>query len=49
VYGPAVALFEVPGIVHGTPVDPGSSESRCGTTGTYYLASIYLASICSAY
>ncbi|HEY0529977.1 MAG TPA: PHB depolymerase family esterase [Actinoplanes sp.] len=43
-YGTSVALFKVPGIGHGTPVDPGSSESQCGTTGTYYLASI-----CSSY
>jgi len=43
-YGTSVALFKVPGIGHGTPVDPGPSESQCGTTGTYYLASI-----CSSY
>jgi poly(3-hydroxybutyrate) depolymerase len=43
-YGSAVALFKVPNIGHGTPVDPGSATSQCGTTGTYYLASI-----CSSY
>jgi hypothetical protein len=43
-YGSAVSLFKVPGIGHGTPVDPGSSPSECGATGTYYLASI-----CSSY
>lgn len=43
-YGSSVALFKVPGIGHGTPVDPGPAESQCGSTGTYYLASI-----CSSY
>jgi poly(hydroxyalkanoate) depolymerase family esterase len=42
--GGVVQLYRVQGIAHGTPVDPGSAESQCGTTGTYYLASI-----CSSY
>jgi poly(hydroxyalkanoate) depolymerase family esterase len=40
----AVQLYRVQGIGHGTPVDPGSGESQCGSTGPYYLASI-----CSSY
>jgi poly(hydroxyalkanoate) depolymerase family esterase len=40
----AVQLYRVPDIGHGTPVDPGMAESQCGSTGTYYPASI-----CSAY
>lgn len=43
-YGSAVTLYRVQGIAHGTPVAPGSAENQCGTTGTYYLASI-----CSSY
>jgi poly(hydroxyalkanoate) depolymerase family esterase len=39
-----VALYKVQGIAHGTPVDPGTAENQCGTTGTYYLQSI-----CSSY
>lgn len=41
---PAVQLYQVQGIAHGTPVNPGSAENQCGTTGTYYLNSI-----CSSY
>jgi poly(hydroxyalkanoate) depolymerase family esterase len=41
---PAVSLYQVQGIAHGAPVDPGSAENQCGTTGTYYLDSI-----CSSY
>jgi hypothetical protein len=33
-----VLLYTVEGISHGTPVDPGSAASQCGTTGTYYIA-----------
>lgn len=45
VYGTGqVTLYKVDGIAHGTPVDPGSAESQCGTTGTYYIDSI-----CSSY
>jgi poly(hydroxyalkanoate) depolymerase family esterase len=43
-YGNGVELDRVNGIAHGTPVDPGSAENQCGTTGTYYLQSI-----CSSY
>jgi len=41
---PVVQLYRVQGIAHGTPVDPGSAENQCGTTGSYYLQSI-----CSTY
>jgi poly(hydroxyalkanoate) depolymerase family esterase len=40
----AVELNRVPDIGHGTPVDPGSAEQQCGSTGAYFLASI-----CSSY
>ncbi|WP_433293704.1 extracellular catalytic domain type 1 short-chain-length polyhydroxyalkanoate depolymerase [Actinoplanes sp. CA-030573] len=43
-YAGRVQLYRVQGIAHGTPVDPGSAETQCGTTGTYYIASI-----CSSY
>ncbi|GAA4203809.1 extracellular catalytic domain type 1 short-chain-length polyhydroxyalkanoate depolymerase [Actinocatenispora rupis] len=43
-FGDDVALFGVSGIGHGTPVDPGSGPTQCGTTGTYYPAAI-----CSSY
>ncbi|WP_204293437.1 extracellular catalytic domain type 1 short-chain-length polyhydroxyalkanoate depolymerase [Actinoplanes campanulatus] len=43
-YQDAVALYRVQGIGHGTPVAPGNAEDQCGTTGSYYLASI-----CSSY
>ena len=39
-YGTAVQLNRVPGLGHGTPVDPGGAEDQCGTTGAYFLASI---------
>ncbi len=42
-YGP-VELNLVPGMGHGTPVDPGTAAHQCGRTGTYYLDTI-----CSAY
>ncbi len=41
---PAVSVYRVANIGHGTPVDPGGSPDQCGTTGTYYLDSI-----CSSY
>ncbi|HEX6500550.1 MAG TPA: PHB depolymerase family esterase [Micromonosporaceae bacterium] len=40
----AVQLYSIQGIAHGQPVDPGTADSQCGTTGTYYLKSI-----CAAY
>ncbi|MEV4348254.1 PHB depolymerase family esterase [Actinoplanes sp. NPDC049596] len=43
-YGTAVQLNRVPGLGHGTPVNPGSAEDQCGATGAYFLASI-----CSSY
>nr|WP_240929319.1 PHB depolymerase family esterase [Streptomyces coryli] len=36
----AVEVDKVPGISHGTPVDPGSGEQQCGTAGAYFLDSI---------
>jgi len=36
----ALELYRVPGIRHGAPVDPGSAENQCGSTGTYYPDSI---------
>lgn len=41
---PAVQLYAVQGIGHGTPVNPGSAVDQCGATGTYYLQSL-----CSSY
>ncbi|MCY0925438.1 PHB depolymerase family esterase [Streptomyces sp. H27-H1] len=36
----AVEVDRVPGIGHGTPVDPGSGPGQCGHTTAYFLASI---------
>ncbi|WP_326794274.1 extracellular catalytic domain type 1 short-chain-length polyhydroxyalkanoate depolymerase [Streptomyces sp. NBC_01808] len=36
----AVEVDKVPGINHGTPVDPGSGEQQCGQAGAYFLDSI---------
>ncbi|WP_344385391.1 extracellular catalytic domain type 1 short-chain-length polyhydroxyalkanoate depolymerase [Streptomyces thermolineatus] len=36
----AVEVNRVPGIGHGTPVDPGTGAEQCGTAGTYYPDSI---------
>ncbi|WP_243762491.1 PHB depolymerase family esterase [Streptomyces sp. Tu 3180] len=41
----AVEVNRVPGIGHGTPVDPGSGTQQCGSTGAAY----FLDSICSSY
>lgn len=41
----AVEVDAVPGIGHGTPVDPGSGDQQCGATGAPY----FLGSICSSY
>ncbi|MFE0451717.1 PHB depolymerase family esterase [Streptomyces sp. NPDC058914] len=41
----AVEVNRVPGIGHGTPVDPGSGTEQCGSTGAPY----FLDSICSSY
>ncbi|NKI41723.1 PHB depolymerase family esterase [Streptomyces sp. LD120] len=41
----AVEVDRVPGIGHGTPVDPGTGAEQCGSTGAPY----FLASICSSH
>lgn len=41
----AVEVNRVPGIGHGTPVDPGSGAQQCGSTGTAH----FLDSICSSH
>ncbi|MEU9479403.1 PHB depolymerase family esterase [Streptomyces sp. NPDC048191] len=41
----AVEVDRVPGIGHGTPVDPGTGTDQCGSTGAPYFP----ASICSSY
>ncbi|MGW1962624.1 extracellular catalytic domain type 1 short-chain-length polyhydroxyalkanoate depolymerase [Streptomyces sp. NPDC001935] len=41
----AVEVDAVPGIGHGTPVEPGSGAQQCGATGAPY----FLDSICSGY
>ncbi|KFK87633.1 feruloyl esterase [Streptomyces sp. JS01] len=40
-----VEVNRVPGIGHGTPVDPGSGAEQCGATGTQH----FIDSICSGY
>ncbi|MGW1296385.1 extracellular catalytic domain type 1 short-chain-length polyhydroxyalkanoate depolymerase [Streptomyces sp. NPDC002533] len=40
-----VEVDRVPGIGHGTPVDPGSGAEQCGATGTQH----FIGSICSGY
>jgi poly(hydroxyalkanoate) depolymerase family esterase len=39
-----VELNRVPGMEHGTPVDPGGAPDQCGSTGPYFLDTV-----CSAY
>ncbi|MFF3417620.1 PHB depolymerase family esterase [Streptomyces sp. NPDC002698] len=41
----AVEVDAVPGIGHGTPVEPGNGAQQCGATGAPY----FLGSICSSY
>jgi poly(hydroxyalkanoate) depolymerase family esterase len=41
---PAVELYTISGMGHGTAVNPGSGVDQCGTTGTYYPSYI-----CSTY
>ena len=41
---PAVELYQISGMSHGLAVDPGSGTEQCGSTGSYYLATI-----CSSY
>ncbi|SFK67843.1 extracellular catalytic domain type 1 short-chain-length polyhydroxyalkanoate depolymerase [Lysobacter sp. cf310] len=40
-----VETYTITGMGHGTPVDPGSGESQCGTAGAYLLD----VNICSSY
>ncbi|GAA3515340.1 poly(3-hydroxybutyrate) depolymerase [Streptosporangium album] len=39
-----VRLYEINGMGHGLPVDPGSAADQCGTAAAYFLDTI-----CSAY
>jgi poly(hydroxyalkanoate) depolymerase family esterase len=39
-----VEVYRVEGMGHGTPVDPGSTATECGTTGPHFLDAI-----CSSY
>jgi poly(hydroxyalkanoate) depolymerase family esterase len=32
-----VAVYRVQGMGHGTPVDPGSADTQCGSTAAYFL------------
>ncbi|MEV2258999.1 PHB depolymerase family esterase [Streptomyces anulatus] len=43
--GSVVEVNRVPGIAHGTPVDPGAGGEQCGATGTQH----FIDSICSSY
>lgn len=40
-----VEVDRVPGVAHGTPVDPGGGAEQCGATGTQH----FVDSICSSY
>jgi hypothetical protein len=42
---PRVETYTITGMGHGTPVDPGSGETQCGTAGAYILD----VNICSSY
>lgn len=42
---PRVETYTITGMGHGTPVDPGSGETQCGSAGAYILD----ANICSSY
>jgi poly(hydroxyalkanoate) depolymerase family esterase len=39
-----VRLYEIAGMGHGLPIDPGAAADQCGTTAAYFLDTI-----CSAY
>jgi poly(hydroxyalkanoate) depolymerase family esterase len=39
-----VRLYQISGMGHGTPVDPGTAADQCGTAASYFLDTI-----CSAY
>ncbi|MBT2900767.1 PHB depolymerase family esterase [Streptomyces sp. McG3] len=43
--GSVVEVNRVPGIAHGTPVDPGGGGEQCGATGTQH----FIDSICSSH
>jgi poly(hydroxyalkanoate) depolymerase family esterase len=42
---PRVETYAITGMGHGTPVDPGTGETQCGTAGAYILD----VNICSSY
>ncbi|MEO7267620.1 MAG: PHB depolymerase family esterase [Knoellia sp.] len=42
--GGAVRLTEIAGMTHGTPVDPGTGPTQCGTAGAYFIDTV-----CGAY
>lgn len=42
---PKVETYTITGMGHGTPVDPGTGETQCGTAGAYILD----VNICSSY
>lgn len=42
---PRVETYTITGMGHGTPVDPGSGETQCGTAGAYILD----VNLCSSY
>lgn len=42
--GGVVRLTEIAGMSHGTPVDPGSGPTQCGTAGAYFIDTV-----CGAY
>lgn len=45
VYGGTVETYEITGMGHGQPVDPGTGPTQCGTAGAYILD----VNICSPY
>ncbi|MGW4589806.1 extracellular catalytic domain type 1 short-chain-length polyhydroxyalkanoate depolymerase [Amycolatopsis thermoflava] len=45
VYGGKVEYYEISGMGHGQPVDPGTGTTQCGTAGAYLLD----VNICAAY
>ncbi|MFC7488411.1 alpha/beta hydrolase family esterase [Knoellia sp. CPCC 206453] len=42
--GGTVRLTEIAGMTHGTPVDPGTGPTQCGTAGAYFIDTV-----CGAY
>ncbi|MGH3861158.1 extracellular catalytic domain type 1 short-chain-length polyhydroxyalkanoate depolymerase [Actinokineospora sp.] len=45
VYGGVVEIYDITGMGHGHPVDPGTGGTQCGTAGAYVLD----ANICASY